>query len=414
MDFFDFLTFLYNYGWVALPFILFPAWKSLWLGYVQKIYALNVEWVTLELKIPQMVERTPKAMEQVFAGLHSIKSAANFKEKYWDGKHQQLISMEIVGNAGVIYFFIRTPKIYQELVESQIYSQYKDAEINEVDDYAWGLPDDIPNEQYELWGTELILTKEDAYPIRTYRFFEEPISEKKFIDPLSSLAEVLGRLAVGEQVWLQYLIKPALDDKWQKEGRKLADKLMGKEVPATGGEGVVEEVFRFIYDMFAWVWGEASIQSKKEEKPREQTSLKELSPGLKEILGALEESISKHGFEAGIRIVYIAKKDAFALHTIPALLGTFKQFSTYNLNGFKPNLEVSPSIDYFFKKTREYLRKRRLYKMARLRFFVKKKIILNTEELATVYHIPSKMLEAPTLPRIAAKKVEPPAGLPAI
>jgi len=71
-------------------------------------------------------------------------------------------------------------------------------------------------------------------------------------------------------------------------------------------------------------------------------------------------------------------------------------------------------VDYFFKKSREYLRKRSLYRAARLRLFVRKQVILNTEELATVYHIPSIMLEVPTLTRIAAKKVEPPAGLPSI
>ena len=285
MTLFEFLSIVYNWGWVVLPFILFPVWKELWLAYVRKIYVENVEWATLELKIPQAVERTPKAMEQVFAGLHSIKSSANFKEKWWDGKHQLPISMEIVSNAGAIRFFIRAPRVYQELVESQIYSQYKDAEIDEVEDYAWSLPDDVPNDQYGLWGTELILTKEDAYPIRTYRFFEEPISEKKFIDPLSSLVEVLGRLTTGEQVWMQYLIRPARDDRWQKEGRKLADKLMGKETPAKGGENAIEEVFRFLVDMVSWIWGETS-QPKKEEKSKEQGGMKELSPGMKEVLGA--------------------------------------------------------------------------------------------------------------------------------
>jgi len=55
-----------------------------------------------------------------------------------------------------------------------------------------------------------------------------------------------------------------------------------------------------------------------------------------------------------------------------------------------------------------------LYHSARLRLFAKKKIILNTEELATVYHIPSKVMEVPMLQRIPAKKVEPPSGLPSI
>ena len=142
--------------------------------------------------------------------------------------------------------------------------------------------------------------------------------------------------------------------------------------------------------------------------------MQHLSPGMKETVAALEESISKHGFKSGIRILYIARADVFSKASIPAALGAFKQFSTYNLNGFKPNGQVTPSVDYLFKKTREYIRKRRLYTRARIRFFVSKGIIFNTEELATVYHIPSVVLEAPKLPKITAKKAEPPKALPTI
>ena len=103
------LNFLFDWGWLVAPLFLFLVWRSVWFLYVQKAYAESQEWMTLELKIPSLVERTPKAMEQVFAGLHSIKSSANFKEKWWDGKHQLHISMEIAGIGGAIHFLIKTP-----------------------------------------------------------------------------------------------------------------------------------------------------------------------------------------------------------------------------------------------------------------------------------------------------------------
>jgi len=410
------LNFLFDWGWLVAPLFLFLVWRSVWLVYVQKTYADSQKWVTLELKIPSLVERTPKAMEQVFAGLHSIGSRANFKEKWWDGKHQLHISMEIVGISGAIHFLIKTPAQFRRLIESQIYSQYKDCEIEEVEDYAWSLPDNIPNEQYDLWGTELIFTKEDAYPIRTYRFFEEPATEKKFIDPLASLMEVLGELKEGEQIWVQYLIKPT-GDEWQKEGQRLVDKLIGKKSAKKSGDNVAEEIYQFFYDLISVLFGRmptGSAANGKEEKEKPETLMQHLSPGMKETVAALEESISKHGFKSGIRILYIARTDVFSKTNIPAALGAFKQFSTYNLNGFKPNDKVTPSIDYLFKKTREYIRKRRLYTRARIRFFARKGIIFNTEELATVYHIPSVVLEAPKLPKITAKKAEPPKALPVI
>jgi hypothetical protein len=53
-----------------------------------------------------------------------------------------------------------------------------------------------------------------------------------------------------------------------------------------------------------------------------------------------------------------------------------------------------------------------LYGVYRERLMPKDVNILNTEELATIYHFPTKMVEAPMVHRIEAKKGEPPAGLP--
>lgn len=411
-----FARFMYDWGWIPLPFILFLAWRWIWLYFIQLRYLKNADWITLELKIPHNVESTPKAMEQVFSGLHSMKRSANLKERWLDGKHQLYISMEICGINGVIHFFIRTPRSYQKLIESQIYAQYKDAEISEVRDYTENLPKDILNEPYDLWGTELIFTKDDSYPIRTYRFFEDPSSEKKFIDPLASLMELLGQLREGEQIWVQYMVRPT-GDEWQKKGQYLIDRLIGKKsAKSSSSDNVVEEVFQFFIDFALAIFvhpGDAP-QEKKQEKEGPETLMQHLPPGMKDVVAALEESISKHGFESGIRILYLAKTESFQSSNVGAVLGAFKQFSTYNLNGFRRNDSVTPTVDYVFKKTREYLRKKKLYKKARNREFVRNPIIFNTEELATVYHVPSLMMEVPMLPKINAKKAEPPAGLPTI
>ncbi len=412
------IQFVWAWGWIIAPIILFFAWRNVWLRWVQEQYAQKIGWVTLELKIPHSVEQTPKGMEQVFAGLHSIKSGINFKEKWWDGKYQQHISLEIVGIAGVAHFFIRTPAQYKKLIQSQIYAQYKNAEINEAEDYAPRIPPHIPDEHYDVWGTELVFTKEDAYPIRVYRFFEEPATERKFIDPLASLVEVLGELGKDEQLWVQYLIRPT-GDEWQKEGQRLIDKLIGKKNAKKKTDNVFEEVFQFFYDLALAIFVPPKHAEKSpEEKATPETLMQHLSPGMKDVVAALEESISKHGFETLIRILYIARKESFSPHNISAVLGSFKQFSTYNLNGFKPNKKITPDIDYLFKKTRELLRKKLLYQWARERSFddirARQRMIMNIEELATVYHVPSITLEVPTLPKIMAKKAEPPAELPII
>jgi len=413
------LQFLYTWGWMIAPIILFFVWKHVWILWIQRQYAHGVEWVTLELKVPHSVERTPKVMEQVFAGLHSMKSSGNLIDTYWKGKHQLHISMEVVGIAGAIHFFIRAPQQFQKLIQSQIYAQYKDAEIDEVEDYTRTLPANLPNEGYDIWGTELEFTKDDAYPIRTYKHFEEPSTEKKYIDPLASLVEVLGELEAGEQVWIQYLIKP-VGDEWQKKGQQIIDRLIGRK-NAKGSSNILEEIFEFFYDLVAIPFGKDPKTYGNEEKQDKtpETLMQHLSPGAKDTVAALEESISKHGFETAIRILYVAKSEIFTMNDVTATMGAFQQFSTFNLNGFKPNSKVTPNIDYFFIKTRERMRKRRIYAWARNRFFkdvflIRKRMILNTEELATVYHVPSIVLEVPMLSKIMAKKAEPPTSLPTI
>ena len=64
------------------------------------------------------------------------------------------------------------------------------------------------------------------------------------------------------------------------------------------------------------------------------------------------------------------------------------------------------------KQQKLHFRKRMIWDSYRLRRFPSKTSILNTEELATLYHPPISGVEAPRLARIEAKKGEPPAGLP--
>ncbi len=418
-ELFSVLQFFWNWGWLIAPFALFFVWRHLWLTRIQKEWASKMEWITLELKIPSLVEHTPKAMEQVFGGLHSMKESITFKERWWDGKHQLHMSLDIAGFSGSAHFFIRTPRKYQRLIQSQIYAQYKDAELEEVPDYVNNLPSDIPNEEYDVWGTELKFAKEDAYPIRTYRFYEELATEKKFIDPLASLVELLGELEKGEQIWIQYQIRPTPDEEWQKEGQRLIDKLIGKKNAKRQSPNVLEEVFQFFIDLaLALVVNPKEREEQKEEKGVPETLMQHLPPGMKDVVAALEESISKHGYECVIRVLYIAKRDVYSSGDIAAMMGMLKQFTTYNLNGFKLNSKITTNVNYFFVKTRETLRKKRLYQWARTRSFqnlwARKRMILNVEELATVYHVPAAVLDVPTLPRIMAKKAEPPPGLPAI
>lgn len=361
----------------------------------------------LEISVPKEVFQTPKAAENIFSSLHSMSSPPEFMEKYWKGEIQNYISLEIIGNAGKSHFYVRAPSTLKGYVTSQIYAQYPKAEIKEVNDYIDSIPVGAPNAQYELWGTEIMLAKDDGYPIRTYVEFEETIEEKR-LDPLSSLMESFAQLGDGEQIWIQILTKPHSAG-WEKAGQELINKLLGKKI--TPKKNLVEQLLHQLFDIiesFIGGGGEAPVKEKKES-----TKITDLTPGQKEVIEAIEKNIAKLGFDATIRTLYIGKRGSYNRANIAATLGFFKQFNTLNLNSFKPNKNISPKVKFpIFKDQREFARKRNVYMNYRLRVPGKKNFVLNTEELATIFHFPGTVVEASATSRVEAKKAEPPSNLP--
>jgi len=409
--------------WLWLPVFLTVLFIELWTKYLQTKAIKKIKWLLLEVKISRNIEKTPKAMEQVFSGLHGILTSVKFLDKYWKGKVQEWFSFEIAGIDGNVYFFIRTPEQFRNLVEAQIHSQYPDAEILEVLDYAAPLAKKIPGKTYDINGVEFILEKADYYPIRTYLSFEERVAERR-LDPMASFLEILSKLSPNENIFIQYLIKPTgeKDKDWKDckdEGIEAVNKLVGKKTEAKKNwfENIFEGAGEFIDNLLKAIaiypeWGSA----KKEEI---RTASQNLSPGGRLVAEAIENKISKLAFRVCIRFAYIAGRDIFNKANMAAVSGAFKQFNTIDLNAFKGNKKAGTSADQpriipFIKNRREFLRK-----IAFIDRYVnrkmsknKKDFILNIEELATIYHYPILVVETPTMRRVEAKKSEPPVSLP--
>lgn len=396
----------FSLWWMYVPLILFLIFRDVWLKWRRDIFVKSLTWTTLDVRIPETVEKTPKAMEQVFSGLHAIHDPPKFHEKWFQGKVQLWISFDIVGLEGGVAFFVRFPSQFRNLVEAQIYAQYPQAEITEVEDYTQFLPEHLPDKDYELWGSELQLTKEDAYPIRTYPAFEETQEERR-IDPISAIAEALSKLQGGEQVWVQMVIRP-VDEKWREAGEKIVSKLIGKREPEKEPSVVrqfTENLLKAPYQVPEW-------GAKKDEKEKPVSLMQFLSPGERAVVEAIEINISKLGFETGIRFLYVAKREVFNKVRVAEIIGAFRLFNTQNLNGFKPNKKVSTAARFPGKGRREFLRKIRIWDRARKHKFTKEPFIFNTEELATVYHYPSFIVQAPVVPRVEAERGAPPITLP--
>jgi len=405
-----------EYIWIPLPFVLFWGFWESWVYYINNKYLAGLDWVILEINIPEQVEVTPKAMEQVMAGLHGIYKGPNLIEKYIQGMVPRFFSLEIVGINGEIHFLIRTEAQFRNLVEGQVYAQYPDAEIRETEDYSKLVPKIIPSKDWSLWGAEMILTNEDYYPIRTYPSFKEEETEEGMIDSLASLAEIMSRLKQGEQMWLQILISP-ITDQWHKDALNLVNKLIGK--PPEKKKSFLEASV-LVREIVGWL--EAVLKAildfglagapEEEKKPDWPSMMQHLSPGEKARVEAIENKCSKIGFNSKIRFVYLGRRDVFAMGNVAAFMGSFKQFNIQDLNGFKPDPKTKSSIDYLFKNRRSAHRRRKILTKYRWRSMSGYKMILNIEELASIYHFPGIYVKAPRMPRIEAKKSGPPVGLP--
>jgi hypothetical protein len=368
-------------------------------------FLANMKWVSLQLSVPRETRKSPKATEQIFAALHTVASKVKPKDKFWKGKVGDWFSFEIVSIGGDINFIIRVLEANRNLLESQIYAQYPDAEIFEVDDYMADYPDVMPDEQYDATGGELILTKSDAYPIRTYPEFEEEHAGKddlKRLDPLASLSQSMAILQPGEIMAVQVLVK-STDDKWAKDAQAEVDKLMGKKSKIKHGA-----IASTIIGIDKFIFHPISGEIKKDDKDATMASIQF---GKQEQIKAIDRSTAKLGFSTNIRFIYFAERAKFNKGRVAGVTGAFKQLSSQNLNGFKVDGDTKPDGKWPIKEWMEFRRKKKLYKKFKRRQFAAKSYVLNTEELATIYHFPDIGIESP-LPRIEAKKGEPPANLP--
>ncbi len=380
----------------------------------------------LEVKISKEVFKTPKAMEQIFAGLFASYSyGIDFVIKYLEGKIEPWFSFELVGSNGGVYFYIRTPSKYRNLIESSIYAQYPEAEIHQTEDYLDLLPSILPNKIYDVFGADFILAKENYYPIKTYTYFEEPVDERR-LDSIAAITEVMSNLKTDEWLLMHILISPTGEptgNDWQKDGQEKINELSGKKTER-GKRGWGGALYEWLRNLsFAPV----KYPDWPGSKEKEAAIIKFLNPYEQDIVKALGSKISKLGFETVLRIVYLDRQDSFTSANFFAAVGALHQLNTANLNSLKPHPFFRSWIkdNWFtkifprYKSLKILYRRRRIFKYCRQRRFgqynktrSEKFSILSTEELATAYHFPAIPVKAPRLRAVEAKKGGPPAGLP--
>lgn len=389
--------------------------------YMQKQWSGTQKKILLAVDIPRGNIQSPRAVENMFAYLAGTHGTINLIEKYKKGKFQLSFSYEIVSIEGYTQFLIRTPEHFRDLIETSIYSQYPDAEITEVNDYAEGMPTKFPDEEWDIWGTEFMQAKSAAYPIKLYEEFEHQMGELEatYRDPMAALMDLCSSLRKGEQIWFQIIVKPIDMNDWLEIGDKEVAKILkekvdtGKNIMDKIGDSFVEwigDFSEFIYRL----WGDIEI---KQEKTEDVLKMMNLKPKEKKQVEAIHHKIGKIGFETKIRYVYIARKEVMNKpKAANGFVGFMKQFAAMDSNNLKPDMKVTATtVSYFFKERRLNARKNKIIKnyIDRDGTAGRKMGILNTEELATIWHFPVEAaVKAPLIQKAPGRKAEPPMGLP--
>lgn len=384
---------------IALIAILAAAVWRIWLYLIRMETVENTKWSLLEIRIPKDVFKSPLAMEIILVNGFSG-GGDNWYEKYVEGALIPWHSLEIVSIEGNVHFFIRTPAKNKNIAESQIYSQYPDAEVVEVEDYTNYVPlfESLHGSHetgWDMFGAELVLSKDDPYPIRTYPEYGLDKAIKKDeedtrIDPLTPLIEHLGTLGKGEQGWVQIVIRKSQKQYRLKNGKTGDWVAAGKELAA-----------------------ELLTPQKAEDG-----STIPVSKSKQDAASAIERSIEKTGFDCGIRLMYVAEKDKFKSSSYSGIRTSFRHYTSSASNGFSAERETK--VDYPFADLfgiRAAWKKRRMFKAYKLRSFFHQPyrrpyFVMSSEELATIYHFPGRISAVPTLVRMDSMKADPPANLP--
>lgn len=337
---------------------------------LDQIKVVESDSVLLVLEIPKTNDKKELAAEQLFASLHGI--LRDKIELRNNAGIQEHLSFEIASVNGQIRFYVWTPKILQSFVEGQIYSQYPTVQIYEAkEDYVTHIKD-----HPVCYSAELALTDNEALPIKTFDSFE--------VDPLAGITGTLAKLeSTGEELWVQILVRPIADD-WHTESDRWIKKVKS-------GRLGFEFDFSWLLSVIEALW-----------KPPEggvgiTTTQAELSERDKTRCAKAEEKATKLGYAVKIRMVYLGENQSSAKLHMQALVGTFKQFNSTNLNGFKMTSASFNPIE-----VEKY----------RLRAFTDTGVTLNISELASLYHLPHTNVETPNIVWASSKTAEPPAKLP--
>ena len=315
---------------------------------------------------------------QVMYSIISSTLKKGFDSKVFGQRH---MTFEIIATNGLIKYYTMVPAVLTETVKQAVISAYPSARLEEIE------PDSIFAKDVtvdQIAGGELSLKKEFVYPISTYEDTQR--------DASLALLNAMAVTKPGEGIGIQILLRPT-DGSWTKISQERVKDIKKGRKKYTGGAKILYELSLTAQDIAKAFWEVPGVHEQSEDAPESLTNLQQQE------IAAIEDKTKSPGFETLIRIVASSTSKARSEAMLSGVVAAFSQFDSPTYNGFSYNALKSPkklAVDFVF------------------RFFPRKNRtnILNSVELASVFHLPSQnAIPTSQVERQAVKQVEGPAKL---
>jgi len=287
--------------------------------------------------------------EDLLASLQGIYSS-DFS-KLWN--QQDFLSLEYVAVDGQIHFYVGCPRDIRDLVEKQITSFYSEAIVDEVE------APEVFKAKTQQAAVHLSGSNPFAYPFKGYTKFENTDPVNNILNALSQASDEEGNSAI-----IQLMIRPATSN-WQSKVRDQAKALSSGKTKMAWWNPLV------LLGSFLAVMFRGASEDKGSEEGKDSNESQELTK-------AMEEKSEKFGFETIIRCAASGPDARMAKTNLTNIVTAFAQYGTPTLNNFSTTKHISA---------------RRLVRNIVWRSFdhplkPHKKLLLSTEELASMFHFP--------------------------
>ncbi len=409
--------------------------------------------VVLSIKVPKEIEPGPGpiAAEQIFSAIHGIQDKIPWYKRLFGIKGNR-VSFEIVHHKKHIRFLVTTPAKYRNLIEGQIYAHYPNVEIFQEEDYitqeaniemhAPAKSSNKKSDKKDLTTTEhaaalrgkkdfkkmkvkrplvcveLHQTDPVMYPIKRYPQFEDRMT-RIAADPIAGVTSSLSKLNhPNDEAWIQIVVTP-LADRWRIKYTELLriverglfgsiEKLQNMYLDVAGTRKIWPRiVFSPLYLML-WIRRKTAgfkggkVSTMTDDYNAGNDDLEEVMSKTHDretAMQACTDKVSKLMYETNIRIGYLpANGDVeSAKLKIKEIAGSFKQFNQPLLN------------EFIVKKVETDTHQLAKFKH---RMILRNSMVLNVEELATVYHAPTLVVQTPNIDWVKSRKLEAPSDLP--